>query len=190
MSPLHSYYDTNHDGHLDGFERVRYEEDNFAYPGSQVPDLITEEYEKSLRGDKDADDTDSFSSYKHKSAGSGGGYDTSDDYLDDLDEPSGGEVLDDPDDYGPEDQYWFAPKTSDDLMASCDKPSALSGKRLYAYRCYNCEHWDEQASCTNTRSWGCDIYDKRSVYECVDDCPPDSDGETCDHFDFRHGNHG
>lgn len=44
-----SYYDTDGDGVLSGFERVRYEEDNWAYPGSQVPDSAVEAYERGLR---------------------------------------------------------------------------------------------------------------------------------------------
>ena len=63
-------------------------------------------------------------------------------------------VLDDLDDFGPEEQYWFAPKDIDNLIRAVDSPRYLEGERLFAQRCHNCVHWDYDATCACTRDYG------------------------------------
>ena len=64
MDFFQSFYDRNGDGKLTGFERVRYEEDNWAYPGSLVPHTTTTdpELKKDLGYDDDDDDYRPYSS--------------------------------------------------------------------------------------------------------------------------------
>ena len=55
-----SFYDTNHDGFLSGFEKSRYEMDNIGYPTYAVPDYASELYERDLLKNDgfDTSDTD------------------------------------------------------------------------------------------------------------------------------------
>jgi hypothetical protein len=55
-----SFYDTNHDGVLSGFEKSRYEIDNIGYPTHATPDYASELYERELLKNDgfDTSDTD------------------------------------------------------------------------------------------------------------------------------------
>ena len=63
MDFFQSFYDRNGDGKLTGFERVRYEEDNWAYPGSLVPHTTTTDSELKKDLGYDDDDDDDYKPY-------------------------------------------------------------------------------------------------------------------------------
>lgn len=190
MSLFESFYGTNGDGRLTGFERVRHEEANTAYPGSQVPDRINDAYERSLYGSDWLD---------HVPGGEGSSSDlfadliyTPDDDYDDDDDCYVAQTFsrDEPDDLTPEDQYWFAPKNSEDLFHAICLVKNLEGVRTRVERCYNCKHWDANGSATCTRSYACALYDRKRIDRDLEDIAPDLDGLVCDYFDFRHGDRG
>lgn len=72
-----SFYDTNHDGILSGFEQARYENDNIGYPTYSTPDYASELYERKLLK-RDGVDTSAFDFM----------YDFDDDFDDDDDDYS------------------------------------------------------------------------------------------------------
>lgn len=198
MDFFQSFYDRNGDGKLTGFERVRYEEDNWAYPGSLVPHTTTTDpqLKKDLGYDEDDDDKPYFSvgslyDDDDNDFDDDDPYDTYDEY-DDWDGFSieHGDMLDDFDDFGEENRYWFAPRNSEDLIGAIDTPKYLEEPRVRAHRCYNCKHWVDTRSTCNTRDDGCRVYYRLKIDRILKNDAPDLDGEVCDHFEFRHGDRG
>ena len=202
MDFFQSFYDRNGDGKLTGFERVRYEEDNWAYPGSLVPHTTTTdpELKKDLGYDEDDDDKSysSIGSY-YDDDFDDADFDEDDDWDDDDDDDDDdwdgfsiehGDVLDDFDDFGEENRYWFAPRNSEDLIGAIDTPKYLEEPRVRAHRCYNCRHWIDTKPTCNTRDDGCRVYYRLKIDRILKNDAPDLDGEVCDHFEFRHGDRG
>ena len=186
MDFFQSFYDRNGDGKLTGFERVRYEEDNWAYPGSLVPHTTTTDPE--LKKDLSYDDDDDDKPYSSISSL------LDDDDWDDDDwdglSIEHGDVLDDFDDFGEENRYWFAPRNSEDLIGAIATPKNLEEPRVRAHRCYNCKYWVDTRSTCNTRDDGCRVYYRLKIDRILKNDAPDLDGEVCDHFEFRHGDRG
>ena len=79
MDLFQSFYDRNGDGKLTDFERVHYEEDNWAYPGSLVPHKTTTD--SLLRKDFDSDEDNNDEWYSRAV-----GYCADDDASDDEDD--------------------------------------------------------------------------------------------------------
>ena len=201
MDFFQSFYDRNGDGRLTGFERVRYEEDNWAYPGSLVPHTTTTDLElkEDLGYDEDDDDKSYSSIGSYYDDFDDTDFDEDDDWDDDDDEDDDdwdgfsiehGDVLDDFDDFGEENRYWFAPRNSEDLIGAIDTPKYLEEPRVRAHRCYNCKHWVDTRSTCNTRDDGCRVYYRLKIDRILKNDAPDLDGEVCDHFEFRHGDRG
>lgn len=106
MGLFDSFYDTNGDGRLSGFERVRYDEANMAYPGSQVPDLINDRYEAHLVSEsrKGNDRSSSFYDWDDEDPDDDDDdWDDDDDFDDEDDEDAWDEDLDDEDDFDDDD---------------------------------------------------------------------------------------
>lgn len=204
MDFFQSFYDRNGDGKLTGFERVRYEEDNWAYPGSLVPHTTTTDPE--LKKDLGYDDDDDYKPYSGISSllddddddFDDDDWDDDDDNFDDWDDDDDwdglsiehGDVLDDFDDFGEENRYWFAPRNSEDLIGAIATPKYLEEPRIRAHRCYNCKHWMDTKPTCNTRDDGCRVYYRLKIDRILKNDAPDLDGEVCDHFEFRHGDRG
>ncbi len=91
---LKSFYDTNHDGFLSGFEKSRYEMDNIGYPTHAVPDYASELYERDLLKSNGFDTSDTDFMYDSPSPWND---------FDDDDEDVGDDDFDD--DFGFDDDF-------------------------------------------------------------------------------------
>ena len=97
-----SFYDTNHDGFLSGFEKSRYEMDNIGYPTYATPDYASELYERDLLKNNGFDTRDTDFMYDSSSPWNdfdGDDEDADDDGFEDDDEFDDFDDDDDDDDF-------------------------------------------------------------------------------------------
>lgn len=162
---MSDWWDTNGDGHLDGFERDRYEYENGFYPGQ--PEGYWYDYEKD--DEPHESDRERGSSFLDSIGENYDGSDADDDFDDDEDdENDDGWSLDDEDDDDDDPEYGIIRDEN---------------------RCTSCLYWrDEDGDWL--REYGCRIFHDfvTDNFPGVDgSARPDADKETCKWFHERPG---